>query len=164
MREGEGGSFWPTLLTSGRKTFRRSLIRRFEAFWINSSIFDVFFVFYNFGGSYPLKCVFLGGGAPTPDHVAHHEGVAVSWCRSPEHLSIYAQRGYKLWFERCSVAELSIFQKNYFLFCRSSCKTPDFATLNADNSTPVVRMATKVAKIESPIKGLHLKHKLYFYQ
>ena len=38
-------SFFFFFLTSGRKTFRRSLIRHFEAFWINSAIFDVFSFF-----------------------------------------------------------------------------------------------------------------------
>ena len=45
-----------------------------------------------------------------------------------------------------------------------SCITSDFGTSQPPNSIPVGRTATKVASIESPIKGLHFEYRLFLDQ
>ena len=45
-------------------------------------------IFFSFGGSHPSRWVFSSDEAPSHHHPAHHEGVVIWWCSSPEDLSM----------------------------------------------------------------------------
>ena len=118
-------------------------------------------IFFSFGGSHSSKWVFSSDEAPSHHHPAHHEGVVIRWCSSPEDLSMI----FKL---TTNFGWTDAMWQSYRFFKGKSSWFADLVVrpkfLRPNNSTWVVRVNIRVTPIKSPVKGLHLKRKWSFYQ